>query len=49
VHVIEANMKISESKDLENYLCPENWKLVHLVSLGSSFAIAAGTTASTST
>jgi hypothetical protein len=49
VHVIEANMKISESKDLENYLCPENWKLVHLLSLGSSFAIAAGTTESTST
>jgi hypothetical protein len=49
VHVIEANMKISESKHLEKYLCPENWKLVHLVSLGSSFAIAAGTTESTST
>jgi hypothetical protein len=44
VHVIEANMKISESKHLENYLCPE--KLVHL---GSSFAIAAGTTESTIT
>jgi hypothetical protein len=46
---IEANMKISESQDLENYLCPENWKLVHLVSLGSSFAIAAATTEGTST
>ncbi len=33
MHVIEANMKISERKDLENYLCPENWKLVLLVCL----------------
>jgi len=33
MHVIEANMKISERKDLENYLCPENRKLVLLICL----------------